>query len=76
MDVSITGAATLLTVIMLAVKVTAHLSKVNDQVEKLWLAVMGAGPQDPASFFYRFANIEQKVTELWERRHVPPSRQR
>lgn len=67
-DVSIVNLASLITLILLGWKLVSHLSKVNDQVEALWQAVMGKGPQDRDSFFYRFAVVEKRVNEIWERR--------
>lgn len=66
-DVSVTGIASIVTIIIVAAKFIRHLGKVNDRVDALWKAVIGEGPQDNESFFYRFAVMENRVHEMWER---------
>jgi hypothetical protein len=66
-DVSVVGLVTLITLVTMTVKLINHLSRMNQQVADLWSAVMGKGPQDPTSFFNRFAVMESRMGEMWER---------
>jgi hypothetical protein len=66
-DVSIGTIASLAVLVTMAFKLFRHLNRVDDRVRDLWTAVMGEGPQDTRSFFYRFAIMETRVTEMWER---------
>jgi hypothetical protein len=66
-EINITGVLSLTVLVGMGFKLIRHLTIVNERVEKLWQAVMGEGPQDEHSFFYRFSIMEQRVSELWAR---------
>lgn len=66
-DVSITGLVSIITLLVIGVKFVRHIGRVDDRVDALWKAVIGEGPQDSTSFFYRFAVMEERVREMWDR---------
>lgn len=66
-DISIGSAAQLIVLIIIAIKFINHLGEVDRKVKSLWVAIMGEGPQDKESFFYRFNTVESRVADMWER---------
>lgn len=66
-DVSLGTLISIITIIAIGVKFVQHTTRVEDQVTKMWKAIMGEGPMDDKALVNQFKDVQYKVNEMWQR---------